>query len=195
MTIGTEKGVAAGPRERRSPGLSALFDALAPDGLHSILDLGPASGAHLVLLSRYASQIRFANLLTSAAPGSGGYEAVRALAANPERPYDVVLAWDVLDRLDAEGRSSLMAKLMEVTAPRARVYAIAAGEGAARSAALAFTLLDFDRVLERPTGVTIGTGQPLLPAQMERVLAPFEVKSAFMLRTGAREYVAIKQGR
>lgn len=186
--------MAAGPRERRAPGLSALFDALSPDGTHSILDLGPASGAHLVLLGRYASQIRFANLLGSAAPGGEWEEAVRGLAANPERPYDVVLAWDVLDRLDPEGRAGLMARLVEVTAPRARIYTIAGGEAAERPA-LAFTLLDFDRVLERPTGVTTGTTQPLLPAQMERALAPFEVMSAFMLRTGAREYVAMKHGR
>ena len=195
MTIGTEKGTAAGPRERRSPGLSALFDALAADGRHSILDLGPASGSHLTLLSRYASQIRFANLVAGAAPGKEWEEAVRALAPNAERPYDVVLAWDVLDRLDPEGRSTLMARLVEVTAPRARLFAIARGETAGGYEALAFMLLDFDRVLERPAGVTTGAGEPLLPAQMQRVLAPFEVVSAFMLRTGAREYVATRQRR
>jgi hypothetical protein len=187
--------MAAGPRERRSPGLTALFDALAPDGRHSLLDLGPASGAHLALLSRYASQIRFANLLPTAAPGPEWEESVRALAPNLERPYDVVLAWDVLDRLDGQGRSLLVARLTEVTAPRARLYAIVGGENADRSTALTFTLVDFDRVLERPTGVTKTPGQPLLPAQTERALAPFEVTSAFMLRTGAREYVAMKQGR
>lgn len=195
MTIGTQQGAAAGPRERRSPGLAVLFDALVEDGRHSILDLGPASGAHLMVLGRYASQIRFANLLTSAAPGPDWQEAVRALAPNPERPYDAVLAWDVLDRLDPEGRSILMARLTEVTAARARIHTIAGGEAAGAPAALAFTLLDLDRVLERPSGVTSAPGGPLLPAQMERVLAPFEVTSAFMLRTGAREYVAIKQGR
>jgi hypothetical protein len=107
----------------------------------------------------------------------------------------VVLAWDVLERLDPAGRSAFMARLVEVTAPRARLYAIAGGEGPQGAVPLSFTLVDRERVVERPAGVTREGHKPLLPAQMERVLAPFEVASAFMLRTGAREYVALKQGR
>lgn len=194
MTVGAEGSVSAGARERRSPGLAALFGVLVADGRHSILDLGPASGAHLRILGPYGSQIRFANMLSAAAPGAAWNDALRGLPPNDARPYDVVLAWDLLDRLDPEGRTAFMARLVELTAPRARLYAIAAGEGPER-VPLAFTLVDRDRLIERPGGVTNLAGRPLLPAQMERVLAPFEVASAYMLRTGAREYVAVKQVR
>jgi hypothetical protein len=191
VTVGAEGRVSAGARERRSPALSALFDVLVADGRHSILDLGPASGSHLRILGPYASQIRFANLLTVAAPGDSWSEAVRGLPPNEARPYDVVLAWDVLDRLEPPGRTAFMARLVEVTAAKARLYAIAGGE-AAEAMPLAFTLVDRDRLVERPSGVTTVGRKPLLPAEMERVLAPFEVASAYMLRTGAREYVAVK---
>ena len=183
--------MSAGARERKSPGLAALFDVLVADGRHSILDLGPASGAHLRILGPYASQIRFANLLGAAAPGDAWQDALLGLPPNETRPYDVVLAWDVLDRLDPTGRAAFMARLVEVTAAKVRLYAIAGGEGT-DAVPLAFTLVDRDRVLERPSGVTTAPRKPLLPAQMERVLAPFEVASAYMLRTGAREYVAVK---
>lgn len=191
MSHGTESRVA--PAERRSPGLAALFDALAEDGRHSILDLGAASGAHLRLLGAFAQQVRFAGVLAGAGRDDAWDDALRALPPNPARPYDVVLAWDVLDRLDADGRSALVARLADVTAPRARLYAIAAGEGATGAGGLAFTLLGRDRVAERPAAVTGVATRPLLPAQMERVLIPFEVVSAFMLRSGAREYVAMKR--
>ena len=195
MTVGTEGGVGAAARERRSPGLAALFDALVADGRHSILDLGPASGAHLRILGPFASQMRFANLLAGAGPGAPWDEAVRGLPPNTARPYDVVLAWDVLDRLDAGGRSAFMARIVELTAPQARLYAVAGGEGPQAGVPLAFTLVARDRIVERPAAVTSAAQKPLLPAQMERVLAPFEVVSAFMLRTGAREYVAVKDAR
>jgi hypothetical protein len=188
----TEERV-AGPRERRSPGLAALFGALAKDGRHSVLDLGGASGAHLRLLTVYASQVRFASLLGVAGQDGVWDDALRELPPNPARPYDVVLAWDVLDRLDPERRVHFVARLGQLTAARARLYAIAGGEGAAGTGRVDFTLLGPDRVEERPADVTTTTSQPLLPAQMERVLAPFEVVSAFMLRTGAREYVAVKR--
>jgi hypothetical protein len=191
VTHGTEGRVA--PGERRSPGLAALFDALAADGRHSILDLGAASGAHLRVLGAFARQVRFASLLVGAGRDDAWDDALRALPPNSARPYDVVLAWDVLDRLDADGRSALVARLADVTAPGARLYAITAGERAAGAGGLAFTLLGRDRVAERPAAVTGVPTRPLLPAQMERVLMPFAVVSAFVLRSGAREYLAMKR--
>jgi hypothetical protein len=192
VTSGTE-GLVGGPPGRRSPGLAALFETLEEDGRHSVLDLGPASGAHLRILGRFASQVRFASLLTGDGRAAAWEEAIRALPPNPARPYDVVLAWDALDWLDAERRSALVGRLAAVTALRARLYAIAGGEGGSASTRLSFTLVDHDRVAERPAGVTNAAGQTLLPAQMERVLAPFEIVNAYMLRTGAREYVAVKR--
>jgi len=192
VTVGTE-GVRAAARERKSPGLAALFDSLRADGRHAILDLGSASAAQLRVLGPFASQIRFADLLSTAGRSPAWEETVRGLSPNPERPYDVVLAWDVLDRLDGPERSSLVDRLTELTAERARVHAIAGSETVTRASALRFTLLDRDRISERPSGVTQDRRHALLPAEIGRVLLPFEVVSAFRLRTGAREYVAIKR--
>ena len=191
MSIVTE-GAVAGPGERRSPGLAALFDALESDGRHSILDLGPAAGRRLRILGRFATQVRFVDLLARAGPGTAWDEGLGALRPNPARPYDVVLAWDVLDRLGAEERLALVARLAAVTAPRARLYALAAREGTG-SAAGEFVLVDRDRIAERPADGEAAAHRPILPAELERALAPFDVVNAYMLRTGAREYVAMKR--
>jgi len=191
VIAGTE-GLITGPRERRSPALAMLFGALTEDGRHSVLDLGPAYGAHLQLLGAFATQVRFADLLRRAARGSEWAVALAGLAPNPARPYDVVLAWDILDRLDAEGRAALVARLARITAPRARLYAVVAGEGPHAVSLHRFELLDHERVAEWPEAGKAHTGPPLLPAPLERTLLPFEVVSAYMLRHGAREYVAMK---
>lgn len=192
MVPATEE-LGAERRERRSPGLAALFGSLVDDGRHSVLDFGSASGPRLRVLRPFARQVRFTGLLTTAAPDVAWDGALRALPPNPSRPYDVVLLWDVLDRLDAERRARLVSHLDELTAARARLYAVAGAEGDARARMLAFELVARDRVAERTVGVTGPGTQALLPAQMQRVLEPFEVVSAFMLRSGAREYVAIKR--
>jgi len=185
--------VIAGERERTSPGLTALFASLSEDGRHSILDLGPAGARPLAVLSRFARQIRFAGLVPRAGGGDAWSVALRTLEPNESLPYDVVLAWDVLDRLDPDQRAAAVARLAEITAPRARLYAVVDGSGAAATQPLTFTLVDVGRVSERASGPPEPAPHPLLPAQVERALGPFEVVRAFMLRTGAREYVAMKR--
>jgi hypothetical protein len=181
-----------GSREWRSPGLAALFGGLTEDGGHCVLDLGPGSGAHLGVLRAFATQVRFADILPDGTVGETWDEALRTLPPHPFRPYDVVLAWDVLDRLEAERRAALVIRLDALTGPRARLHAVAGAEGPHPRQAVRFVLLGRDRIREEDAGVMTRPIQPLLPAQMTRVLEPFEVVSAFTLRNGSREYVAKK---
>ena len=180
------------PEERTSPGLAALFEALSADGLHSVLDLGHAGTRHLELLSRYARRIRFAGLIPKSADEEEWTAALRSLPPNPDHPYDVVLAWDLVDRLEPEARQPVMRRLAEVTAPGARLYTVVDASGAKATPPLRFSLVDFGRVAQRAVGEPEPTRRQLLPAQVERVLEPFRVLHAFTLRTGLREYVAMR---
>lgn len=186
------EAAAAAPVERTSPGLAALFEALARDGRHSILDLGLAGDRHLRLLSRFARQIRFAGLVPEPPQGDAFVSALRGLPPNSHRPYDVVLAWDVLDRIGPSQRVALVERLGELTAPAARLYAVVDTSGASITQPLRSTLIDVGRISVRPAGPPEPARPPLLPAPLERLLAPFEVVHAFTLRTGQREYVAMK---
>jgi hypothetical protein len=119
--------------------------------------------------------------------------ALRALPPNVGFPYDVVLAWDLLNLLDSDERAAAMTHLADITATRARLHVVVDGTGAATTQPLAFTLLEPGRIAERATGPREPVSHPLLPAQVERALAPFDVVRAFVLRTGVREYVAMKR--
>ena len=184
----------AKPAERASPGLAALFDTLREGGNHSVLDLGPARGRHLDLLTRFAGQVRFAGLVPRSLVGEAWASALRALPPNASSPYDVVLGWDLLIWLDPDERAAATARLAEITAPRARIYLIVDGTGTATAQPLEYTLAGTGRVAERAVGPPQRVSHPLLPAQVERALSPLEVMRAFVLRTGAREIVAKKRG-
>ena len=180
-------------RERASPGLAALFDSLGEGASHSVLDLGPARGRHLQVIGRFARQIRFAGLVPRSCVGEAWAASLQALPPNVASPYDVVLGWDLLDRLDPDERAAAVARLAEVSSSRARLHLIVDASGSALTQPWAFTLVEPGRVSEEMIGAPQPVSHPLLPAQVERTLSPFEVVRAFVTRGGAREYVAMKR--
>lgn len=179
--------------ERRSPGLEALFEGLHDDGRHSILDLGRAHGKQLRLLGRFGRTIRFAGLVPRSPDEVDWLPALRSLAENPAAPYDVVLIWDLLDRLREEERRPVLDRIAQVTAGSARLHAIIDASGSPTTRPLSYRLVDVDRVAQTAVGPPEPAGDPLLPAQVERALSPFQVRRAFTLRGGLREYVAMKE--
>ncbi len=185
---------ARAPVERAAPGIAALFAGLGPGEGHSVLDLGPAAESHLRLYCGFARQIRFADLLPQPPRGAALGAVLRALPPHDRLPYDLVLGWNILDRLDPEERTLVIGRLAEITAPDARLYIVVDTSGAPTTQPLRFNLLDVDRVRQRAVGRPEPAHQQLLPAHVERLLAPFEVLHAFTLRTGLREYVAVRGG-
>jgi hypothetical protein len=180
--------------ERATPGVAALLAGLSEDGSHAVLDLGPAVDSHLRLFSGFARQIRFASLLPYPPRGEGWAAALGTLPPHPHNPYDLVLVWDLLDRLALEERPPLIERLAQLTAPGARLYAVVDTSDGPTVRPLRFTLRGLDRVSQRSVGPPEPAVRQLLPAQVERLLAPFEVVHAFILRQGLREYVAVKGG-
>ena len=182
------------PSERASPGLAMVFERLSPDGRHSILDLGTASRVRLRLLGRYARQIRFAGVVPP--PVSTDLASLVAeIPAHPQRPYDLVLAWDILDHLDAPLQAALVRRIAEITSPDAWLYVVARSDGRDTVRPRSIDLLDLDRVAERTLGPPLPAGPEVLPAQMEKLLEPFRVVRGVSLRTGSREYVATRRPR
>lgn len=183
-----------GPVERAAPGIAALFEGLGRDGSHAVLDLGEAVESHLRLFSGFARQIRFAGLVPEPPRGAAWSAALRALPPNPQQPYDIVLAWNLLDRVGPQARPALVDRLDELTSTWARLHLVLDTSGAATTHPLRFTLLDLDHLSHQASGPTEPAPEPILPAPLERLLTPFEVVRAFTLRDGFREYVAAKGG-
>lgn len=183
---------AGGGLERAAPGVAALFETVGEREEHAVLDLGPASGSSLEIYNRYAGRVRFADLLADRAE-HGLADALRSLPQQPDRPYDMVFAWDTFDRLRSRERARLVRRLDEVTSSRARLHlVIDTSEETTRSPPLRFTLLDVDRVRCEPSGPERLRHDRLLPAEVEEMLGPFRVVRGFTLKGGIREYVAAR---
>jgi hypothetical protein len=178
--------------ERQTPGVAAFLQGVTEDRSHAVLDLGPASESSLNIYGRFARRVRFSDVLAAATSPQGWAGAINALPPQPERPYDLVFAWDIMDRLDAEGRKRLVERLAAISAPDARIHLMVEEAEKAATVPLRFTLLDVDRVRCEATGPARATPPRLLPAQVEKVLSPFKVQRAFTLKGGLREYVAVR---
>jgi len=179
--------------ERAAPGVAALFAGLSQDGRHAVLDFGTAAETKLHLYSGFARRIRFADLLTDPPHGDAWAAALRALPPHPDQPYDLVLAWNLLDRLAPEERPPLVERLTQLTVSGARLYVVVDISKEPNTRPLRFTLLDADRVRQQAVGPPHPAQPQLLPAEVERLLEPFRVVHAFTLRRGLREYVAIRR--
>jgi hypothetical protein len=90
--------------ERPSPGVAALLDGIRDDRSHSVLDLGAASDSGFRLYSRFARRVRFVDLIDNEAAAGSRTRESSAIPAQPSSPYDLVFAWDILDRLPPEAR-------------------------------------------------------------------------------------------
>lgn len=176
------------PVTSRSPGIAALREWTRDPGGHAVLDLGPASSRTLDSYADFARRVRFADV--AAAWGDGWERVLEALPPQPVQPYDVILGWDTLDRIPAEGRRRLMGRLKEVTAPDAALHMVVRGTREADSRPLRFELIAGDRIAYLPVGPERPGRDPILPAEMERILNPFRVVRGFTLKGGLREYVA-----
>lgn len=179
--------------ERASPGIAALFAGLEANGQHTLLDLGAADENNLALFGRYARRIRFADLIAHPPRGDPFREALRALAPPPPGAFDLVMAWNLLDFLGPEERKDLVDRLVQLTTPQARIYVLVDGSEQRLAHPLHLSVLELDRVRQKALGPTLPMGPLLLPAEVERLIAPFEVVHAFTLRGGLREYVGFRE--
>lgn len=179
--------------ERATPGVAAMLEGVGEDRSHAVLDLGQAADSALKVYGRFARRVRFADLLGRGDLPRGWSAIVGALPEQPEQPYDLLFAWDILDRFFPEERPRLVQRLLEISAPGARLHVVVKSSEKATRQPLRFTLLDLNRMRCEPTGPPGPGRRPLLPAQVEQILEPFHVLRAFTLKGGLREYVAIRR--
>jgi hypothetical protein len=179
--------------ERATPGIAALLESVTQDQSHTVLDLGPAAHTSLRVYSRFAGRVRFADILDEVGVGPGSTGALELLPPQPERPYDLVFAWDLLDRLFPEDRPRVMKRLTEITSADAKLHVLVDSSDRPEADPLRFALVENDRLRYEPTGPARPVKRRLLPAEVEHLLQPFRVMRAFTLKGGFREYVATRQ--
>jgi hypothetical protein len=178
--------------ERSAPGIASLFSNLDEDGSHAVLDLGPASESSFRIYSRFARRIRFAGILEAPSRGETWTAALRLLPDKVDTPFDLVLAWNLLDRVPPELRSPVVERLARITVRGARLYVLVDASGESICYPLRFTLPGLDMVSHQIIGEPYPAGSRLLPAEVKRLLEPFQVVQAFTLKDGFREYLGVR---
>ncbi|HEX6925194.1 MAG TPA: hypothetical protein VF167_07170 [Longimicrobiaceae bacterium] len=180
--------------ERQTRGISTLLAGVSRERMHSVLDLGGATNSSLQVYRGFARWVRFEDLLSVADSEEELDAALASIPHHRERPYDVLLAWNLLDRVAPHQRPRVVARLAEVSAPDARLFlAIEAGSERPQHP-LRFGLVDNEHMWFEPVEGFPPAWPPLLPAELERLIEPFVVSRAFTTRVGFREYVATKRG-
>lgn len=174
-----------------TPGVAALLETVEADGSHSVLDLGPAMASSFRLYRRYASRIRFADLFGEWSTG-GWKGSLAAIPVQEDYPYDLILGWDVLDRLPSEGRRELIDTLADLSAPGGGFHTVIHASRSQTIRPLQFGLLDVDRMFYEPASSSQLSRTPILAAELARLVEPFQVTRAFTLKGELREYVAVR---
>jgi hypothetical protein len=180
--------------EGAAPGITTVLDGLVEDRSHAVLDLGAATDASLRVYGRYARWVRFVDLAGDERwprPAGSARTLLQAVPLSP-RPYDLIFAWDVLDRVFPEERPHVMSWIAERAAPDARLHAIVRSSDEAPRHPLRFSLLDTDRIRYEVAGSGAVAAHRLLPAEVMNLLTPFHVVRAFTLKNGLREYAAVR---
>jgi hypothetical protein len=171
-----------------------MFDRVPEDGSHAILDLGPGTDASLRVYGRFARWIRFADVLSPSGRSGGWAAEIKAIPPQTTRPYDLVFAWNVFNRLEPEFRPLLVDRLREITAPGARLHVVMEHDHPSVHP-LRFSLPNTDWMRYEATGPPRPALPEILPAEVERLLAPFRVLRAFTSKVGLREYMAVRPER
>lgn len=176
-----------------APGLALFLDGLQADGSRNVLDLGPASEGNLRWFGAFARRIRVADLLSAWRAEGALADALEVLRSHPERPYDLVLAWNFLDHVAPEQRAEVVACLGALTEPGARLHFMIDMSEEPFVSPLRFTVMDEGHIRREQAGPPQPSQPRLVPAEVERLMAPFVVVHAFILRGGMHEYVAVRR--
>jgi len=183
--------------EGAAPGLAALLESVGEHRELAVLDLGPASESSLRWYGAFARRVRFADFLSDGRRSqqyASLADRLAALPPQPHHPYDVIMVWDVLDRLVGEDRQRLVRRLAELSAPDAVLHAMVLAPEHATLRPQRFTVIETGRIRYEPTSPLRLPRVPVRPADLAPLFAPFRIVRAFTLKGGLREYLTAKPG-
>lgn len=184
----------------RSPTLQALVSRLSSEGAYHILDLGVASGANVEFFSRFSCRLQIADL-----PEALASEKLRPLlAADPaaafrrvlpvaRQPFDVVLAWDVLNYLTREQFGCLAAHVGSLCRPGTFMLAFVSTTKEMSSVPLVFKIVDDQTLLLRQQTAAVRPSPRFPPAEVGRLMSGFAVVQSVVMRHGVQEYLFVRR--
>lgn len=181
-----------------SPGLEAAFDGLPSRRSCRVLELGPAVGDNLTFASAAASRLEVVDLARDAA--ARGRDAASAiernlsvlldLEAEHRGSFHLVLAWDLLNYLPRPRVAELSQVLARLCAARGRLFATFYEGETMPLRPCRYRISGATRLLSESVTNDVTGAPDLPPAEVEKLLEGFRIERSFVLRHGAREYIA-----
>jgi hypothetical protein len=180
----------------RSPSLKVLLSHLTGAGARNILDLGTAIGTNVEFFSRFSCRLQIVDLpgalaskdlqhLLNFAPAA----AFRRVLPAAGDPFDVVLAWDVLNYLTRDQFRALTAELGRRCRPGALMLAFISTAKEMLGSPSVFKIVDRQTLLVEPQTRAMRPSPRFPPAEVERLATGFVVVQAVRMRHGVQEYL------
>jgi len=200
--VGEPQGAATAraPREATAtigaPLLRSLIEPLAEDRRWRILDLGAARPETLDLLSGFRCRVDIADLTEeverhsgSSAPHALVDDIVLPLVRDPE-PADIVLCWDLLNYLDRNALSRLMAQIAARCRAGALVHAlIVYSERVMHDQPGQYALVDAGTLLDRARSPGTRPAPRYSTEALSLAMPDYTVERVRLLVNGMQEYL------
>jgi hypothetical protein len=147
--------------------------------------------ANVAFLSRITSHVSIADLSEDDGGGTGPHR-WRERVAVAVGPFDLVLVWDYLNRLDRQEARDLVGWLRSVTQPGAVLFLLVHEGPEMPARPVVYEIRGEETIRYRPADGGSVAAPTILPAEVGRLLAGFRVDASFLLRHGVREYVGVR---
>lgn len=187
-----------GGGDQQTLGLGPVLQELERRRRPRVLDLGPALGASVEFLAGYSVQLFIADLYRSVRSSTGQLppDAARLrraledqLPVPPEGPFDLVLAWDLLNYFPADQLEALGQHLGALCRPGGKLFALIATRGPISDRPMNFEIVARDLLRYSATAAQERPCPGYHETALERLLDAFAVQTSFLLRNGMQEYV------
>jgi SAM-dependent methyltransferase len=187
-----------GGGEHQTLGLGPVLDELRRQRRPRVLDLGPALGTSVEFLAGYSVQLFIADLYRSMRSSTGQLptDAARLqraledqLPVPEEGPFDLVLAWDLLNYFATDQLEVLGQHLGGLCRPGGQLFALVATRGSISDRPMNFEIVARDLLRWVNTAATERASPCYHETALQRLLDAFAVQTSFLLRNGMQEYV------
>ncbi len=163
-----------------------------------VLDLGPAIGANVEFFAGFSAQLFIADLYRSLRGPAD------SLPLDPRRlertladqlptaehpPFDLILAWDLLNYFEPPQLEVLGRHLGLLCRPGGQLFALLATRGTIADQPLTFQILARDLLRYETAAVAERESPRYMEANLQRLLDAFAVQTSFLLRHGMQEYI------